>query len=99
MRVSVIKNGELIDPTDDTVEIALPAIGVDPTDGDDQSDPVIESDWTSGGWDTVDDEFFARILVGPDGDIELGVGDYDIYVRITDTPEIPVIRAGVLHVT
>lgn len=40
----------------------------------------------------------ARVLVGP-GHYVLAPGEPYVWVQITDTPEIPVIRAGRLYVT
>lgn len=86
VRVVVTKDGVLFDPTADPVEIALPVINVDPTV------------WKAADWRTVGTNYFARVLVGPTGDFVLTRGDYDILVRITDDPEIPVLRAGRLSV-
>jgi hypothetical protein len=36
----------------------------------------------------------ARVLVGPDGGVELPVGVYMVWVRVTANPEIPVRQAG-----
>jgi hypothetical protein len=46
-----------------------------------------EDDWESAAWDGLD----ARLLVGP-----LTIGTYMVWVRVTSTPEIPVMRAGQL---
>jgi hypothetical protein len=35
-----------------------------------------------------------RVLVGPGGAVELAVGDYMVWVRVTANPEIPVRQAG-----
>ena len=40
-----------------------------------------------------------RILIGPAGVASLPAGRWDVRVRITDSPEIPVISAGTLAVT
>ena len=69
--------------------MALPVVDVEPVVGD----------WKIASWETVDvDDFFARMLVGPGGVITLTPGDYDILVKIDATPEIPVLRAGLLRV-
>ena len=48
-----------------------------------------------------DEEFIAsyRILVGPGGTIEKGAGLYDWTVKLTDSPEVPVFKAGQVQVT
>lgn len=41
-----------------------------------------------------------RLLVGPAGGVtQLSVGSYDWTCRLTDTPEVPVRKAGVLTIT
>lgn len=57
-------------------------------------DPPIEADWHDA---TIVGET-ARVLVGPD-EIALTVGTWRVWVRITDTPEIPVEMAGIITVT
>lgn len=88
VRVSATVDGVDYDPTDDAVEIALPISGTDPISGD----------WKSADWQTIDDDYFARVLVGPGGDFDLSRGDYDILVRIHDSPEVPILKAGLLTI-
>lgn len=79
-----------VDPTDSAVAFAFTDIGAEPAD----------DDWTAGEW--VDGEtspYIARILVGPGGDIELDDGRYWCWLRITDSPEIPVERFDTVEVT
>jgi hypothetical protein len=40
-----------------------------------------------------------RLLVGPEGSVELSVGKYDWTFRLTDTPEVPVRKAGTVEAT
>lgn len=89
LRVVAFKAGLVYDPTSSPVKIAFPVIDVD---------PVID-DWLDASWETIDGNFFARVLVGPTGDIELDRGDYDALVQIFDNPESPVLRAGLLRIT
>ena len=74
-------------PTGDTVEMAFPLIGQEPVT------------FYLGSWQTISGVFYARCLVGPSssGPV-LTVGYYDVYVRITDDPEVPVLYAGTLEV-
>lgn len=68
-----------------TAEVALLA---DPTAHPEESD-----------WETA--EIFVnevRILLGPGGTVELSPGDYQSWVRITDNPERPVRKPGVVTV-
>ena len=64
------------------VTIALPAEGETP-------DTWINADWDAGR---------ARILVGTGGDIVLAAGRYDMWVKVTSSPEIPARKAGVVVV-
>jgi hypothetical protein len=42
----------------------------------------------------------ARILIGPgNGGLALPVGDHGVRVKIRDTPEVPVLRAGTLTIS
>jgi hypothetical protein len=57
-----------------------------------------DSDWLSGNWEAGTPPY-ARCLIGPGGTIALAHGLYDVFVRITDDPEIPVLNVGLLEVT
>lgn len=78
--------GKHYDPTDDLVEFSFPTSGSQPTD------------WESGAWETVGRDFYALILVGPSA-VALTPGDYDVYVRVTDSPEVPVHFVDKLRIT
>lgn len=56
------------------------------------------SDWHSGSWDpTGPIQWVAQCLVGPGaGGVSLSVGTYNVWVRVTDNPEIPVVEVGQL---
>lgn len=86
VKVDAFKLGAPYDPTADPVQIALPVINTDPTTYKDAT------------WQTVGTDHIAEILVGPGGDFDLNKGDYDIIVKITDSPELPVLRAGRLSI-
>ncbi len=76
------------DPTGDPVTFAFPEPGTEPTI------------FYSGSWDTLAGVHFARCLIGPVGGVvALVAGFYDIYVKITDSPEVPVLLSGLLEVT
>jgi hypothetical protein len=53
----------------------------------------------SGNWVTEGGIYYAQALVGPGSSSILAVGFYDVYVKVTDNPEVPVIRAGLLEIT
>lgn len=70
------------DPTGDTVEMAFTA-GI-----------PAPADWHQAEW-VPDTTYDARILLGDT--ITLTAGTYTVWVRVTDNPEIPVLRAGYLR--
>jgi hypothetical protein len=52
-------------------------------------------DWKTAAWDGTD----AKVLIGPGTSLALANGIYRVWVRITATPELPVVRGGLLKVT
>lgn len=67
-------------------EMAVLPEGQDPDSGD----------WQTAEWSGDD----VICLVGPGTDIELTRGvRYEVWVRITASPEIPVLRPGLIHAT
>jgi hypothetical protein len=42
--------------------------------------------------------YSAKCLVGPSGTTNPGIGRYYLYLKITDSPEIPVLVAGLLEI-
>lgn len=91
-RVSAKNNGVVVNPTADTVQMAFTVAGADP----------IAGDWKTAEWETdattEPDTYYARCLVGPAGTVTLAAGMYQAWVKITDSPEIPVKRSGLLVV-
>ncbi len=61
------------------------------------------ADWQASTWATVSGSllypYAAYCLVGPGGTVTLGLGTYVMYLKITGSPEIPVLLAGQLEVT
>jgi len=79
------------DPTADTVQFAFTAQGAVPAVGD----------WKTGSWETVTGpptQYKAKCLVGPGGTIELAKGVYEVWVKITDNPEQPVLTVDTLTI-
>ncbi len=78
--------GQPYDPTGDTVEMAFIPL--------DQQEPG-SADWNAATWETDTNggtvSYLAVCLVGP-GAVELAVGSWHIFVRITDNPEVPVLE-------
>lgn len=79
-------NGTRTDPSGDLVEIAVTVRGAVP----------IVSDWAPASWlaDTAKNRYVARRLVSGKA-----VGRYDIWCRVTDSPEIPIRKTGELILT
>lgn len=86
--ISSILDGQQHDPTSDSVQFAF-------TSGRSQE----PSTWYNGVWDTGSDGpyYTAKILVGPVG-VVLAKGTYTGWVKITDSPEVPVLRVGTLEI-
>lgn len=92
--VQATQDGVTYNPTGDVVQFAFM-----PT----PSQVPQSSDWVSGSWETNTASllypYTAKCLVGPSGTIDLGIGQYVIYLEITDNPEIPVLVAGRLQIS
>lgn len=92
--VAATRLGLPYNPTGDTVQFAFMPT---PTQVPQQGDLV------SGAWETWTTDILypyrAKCLVGPGGTIVLGIGTYIIYVKITDSPEIPFDAVGQLQIT
>lgn len=79
-------------PTTDVVQFAFTAPGVDPVSGD----------WKAGSWQTVagpPQVYVAYCWVGPGGTIALAKGVYDVWIKITDAPGVPVKSVDILKIT
>jgi len=92
--VTATKAGAAYNPTSDAVQFAfMPQATQVPGN----------SDWVTGSWDSDTSSvlypYNAKCLVGPSGTTTLGIGTYYVYVKITDSPEIPVLLAGVLQIS
>jgi hypothetical protein len=87
--VTATAAGQPVNPTGDVVEWAFVSIG---------SDPGV-TDWHTGSWDTAlaTNTYLAQILVGTGG-VVLAKGTYAAWVRVTDSPEIPVTQVGTIQI-
>jgi hypothetical protein len=91
--VAATRSGVSYNPTGDAVTFAfMPTPTQVPGSGD----------WIAGSWETVPGSLLypynARCLVGPAGNVTLGVGTYIMYLHITDNPTVPVKVAGQLQI-
>jgi hypothetical protein len=90
--VQFVIGGTAQNPTGDPVAFAFmpnPA-NQDPGSGD----------WHTGSWVTTGTgTYMAQVLVGPsNGGVALAVGLYNVWLRITDSPEIPVEQVDLLSI-
>jgi hypothetical protein len=82
--VAATVSGVAHDPTADTVKMAFTDPFTDPVSGD----------WKTATWETFGTTYYAKCLVGPGGTIQLAAGTYKVWVKVTDSPEIPILPAG-----
>ena len=96
--VAAIVNGAAIDPSTDVVALAFVA-------GGNSADPP--STWHTGSWEDLlvpDVEtgatHAARVLVGTTtgGGVVLAAGSFGVWVKVTDSPEVPIRYVGRLEV-
>jgi hypothetical protein len=81
-------NGQPVNPTGDTVQMAFMLTG--------NPGP---SDWHAASWDTWTYptlQYVAKCLIGPNSSVSLAVGTYTVWVKVTDNPEVPVLPAATL---
>lgn len=87
VQVTATKSGAVYDPTSDTVQMAFVAGTVTTT-------PASLTFYTA-SWDTANGAYYALCLVGPSpGVVALTAGIWTVYVKVTDSPEVPVKNAG-----
>ena len=63
------------------------------------TDRPTDADWHNATWTTTSDGTFATLLVGPEGIVNPGPGSFRVWVRITATPELPVIPSARFEIT
>jgi len=90
--VSAVIGGASYDPTTDAVQYAFIPFGRSPTG----------PDWLTGTWTTVTGppvQYVAECLIGPvNGGIVLAPGMYVIWLKVTDSPSVPVRDVGTLQI-
>jgi len=87
VQVTAVKNGSEYNPTSDAVTMAFTL-----------TDDLTDVSWKTASWETTSGKYYARCLVGVGGAATLTAGDYIVWVKVSDNPEIPVKRAGTLEV-
>lgn len=86
--------GNPFNPTGDAVQFAFLTGTTAPT----------LADWKTGSWDGAaprppGNAYLAQCLVGPGGTVTLTPGTYTMWIKILDSPEVPVINVGLLTIT
>lgn len=76
------------------ISVALPTANQSPASSDFQSAEEVSTTQTDGRW-----TMRYRILVGPDGALSPATGLRDWTVKLTDSPEAPVFKAGQVRIT
>lgn len=91
--IAATKAGAAYNPTADIVQFAFMP---------NQVQQPQTADWVNGSWETVSTNILypynAKCLIGPSGATALTTGNYVIYLKITDSPEIPVLISGQLTI-
>ena len=87
-----IKSPSGYDPTGDTVQFAFTALTYPETS------PAV---WYAGSWVTFPGPaYWAQCLVGPaNGGVSLTAGTWQGWVKITDSPAVPVEQPFILQIT
>lgn len=80
--------GTPYNPTADAVQMAF-------VTGPSQPTVFFAGDWVT----TVQGTFIAQCLIGPAGPNVLAPGLYTVWIKITDSPEVPVKPAGTLQIS
>ncbi len=86
VQVSATESGAAIDPTPDVVAMAI------------VTGTPVSGDFHTATWETAGTKYYARLLVGPGAALTLTPGTYGVWVKVTDSPEVPVKRSGALVV-
>ena len=81
-------------PTNDTVEFAFTSASAFP------AQLPADEDWNAGSWDPYPGSlFYAQILVGPqNGGIVLSQGRWQVWLKLSSYPEVPVLQPLVLQI-
>jgi hypothetical protein len=94
-----VTNEEGINPTGDVVQFAFlgPYGNVSQAN---EAVPTSTTTWHTGSWQSTSSPYTAIILVGPaNGGVALTTGTYLVVLKVTDSPEVPVLFSGPLVVS
>lgn len=89
-----VKSPAGYDPTADVVQFAFTPETYPTTQ-------PVDADWVAGSWQTYPGPtYWAQALVGPaNGGTALTLGSWQVWVKITDSPEKPVLQPALLTIT
>lgn len=90
--VTAMVNGSPYNPTNDPVYMLFTSTFDAPTAG--------SSDWKAATWTTgtTQGTYLANCLIGPGGTLTLTPGVYQVWIKITDSPEVPIRYSGQIEV-
>jgi hypothetical protein len=89
VQVSFTVAGVSTSPTGDQVQMAFMKGGAIPGN----------SDWHSAVWEAAGSTYYAQCLVGPASGVVLAPGTYSVWLKVTDSPEVPVRSPAQLTIT
>ena len=90
IEVAATISGVPVNPTGDTAQMAFMKSGAIPGSGD----------WHAASWETAGTVYYTRCLVGPaNGGVVLAPGTWNIWVKVADSPEVPVRSPAQLQIT
>jgi hypothetical protein len=91
--VTALVGGAAYNPTADTVQFAFMPNPANQNPG--------SGDWHNGNWAaTGTNTYLAQCLIGPaNNGVVLAVGNWNVWIKITDNPEVPVQQVGLLTIT
>jgi hypothetical protein len=89
IQITAMASSGIYDPTGDVVQFAFTPVGFP------SQQPVT---WYAGSWETDPGPvYWAQCLIGPgSGGVVLAAGLWEVWVKVTDDPEIPVLQPAVL---
>lgn len=86
--VVVTVNGVPVNPTADPVSMAFMATTATPG----------VSDWKTASWNANGTNYFAQCLVGTGGAVSLAAGNWYVWVKIQDSPELVIRQVDILNI-
>lgn len=86
-----VTSADAYDPTGDAVQFAFTNASAFPS--------VQPSAWTAGEWVTFPgDQYWAQILLGPTGAVTLTNGTWQAWLKISASPETPVLQPFLIQI-